>query len=290
MKQIENTSNFINDNFIPVENIFKDDKYLTSCMRYSIFEKILTKYIFQYKTKQYNFYGIFSEAVSNKLGFPLIKQQLENIKSKFEIPEPLNFFSSLITEIWPFLNRLQKDAREYKNLNHEDQTKKIEYLLSSHFENNFYLQKIVRKLDDQYFNDRYIRQFTEQTNFNYSISSLGTLNKFLQVFEKQSLYCRHDDKVMSYEDGFLSEKKYYYYLDNVNKDKVSPGNFVEYIIKDIERKCEDIANDKVNNYQVENYISLCLFVICRIVKNFSFYFDKKPELENIFLKIKKFRK
>ena len=48
--------------------------------------------------------------------------------------------------------------------------------------------------------------------------------------------------------------------------------------------------DKVNCYEVDNVVSFYLFLIYKIIKDYSYYFDKKPDLEKIYLAVKKYKK
>jgi hypothetical protein len=50
----------------------------------------------------------------------------------------------------------------------------------------------------------------------------------------------------------------------------------------------DDNNNQVNNFEIENKICLSLFIIKKIIKDYSFYFNK-AELESIFMQFKKFK-
>ena len=163
----------------------------------------------------------------------------------------------------------------------------IEFLLSSHFENNFYEKQIENKMNENFFDLMYLQKGI--TNFNYSIESLTTICKFLKVFEIQNLSTRIENEFPLIKNLFCTEKIYYFYCDKLEREKNNSGNLVQYLISNLISKFEILKNSKVNNIQIENYILINLFFINKIIQNYSFYFHKQPELLNIFHSLKIFK-
>ena len=163
----------------------------------------------------------------------------------------------------------------------------IEFLLSSHFENNFYEKQIENKMNENFFDLMYLQKGI--TNFNYSIESLTTICKFLKVFEIQNLSTRIENEFPLIKNLFCTEKIYYFYCDKLEREKNNSGNLVQYLISNLISKFEILKNSKVNNIQIENYILINLFFINKIIQDYSFYFHKQPELLNIFHSLKIFK-
>jgi len=82
--------------------------------------------------------------------------------------------------------------------------------------------------------------------------------------------------------GLIPEKKF----------KKDPQNLIDYFISShIQNICKELydPNVQINNYEVENKMCFSLFLIKKIVKDYSFYFNK-VELESLYLSLKKFKK
>lgn len=298
-------TNFLNKNFLPYLNVEpseKNDKYLTSMMRNSILERVLTRFLFQYEIKRYNLYYLLdhlkyqienSENGDTNKDYVKTKHIFEFFRSKLAQSESLYFYSKIADELFGFIEKLSKDSKEYKDFTLEDDMRKIEGWLAQHIESNFFPQRQHKKIDDQYFNENFVKQSSDQSNFNYSCSSLFTTFKILKVLEKQSLSCKDPEYLLAHEDGFISEKKLYNYLERTGKNKTPSNNLIDYIIQNIEKKCYHLygmSQEKLNNYEIENHLCFNLFLIYKIVKDYSFYVDKKPELEKIILNVKKYKK
>lgn len=198
--------------------------------------------------------------------------------------------------------KLSRTQQKEQEMSQELFIDKVEIYLKDHLELNFFQMRIdSKKLDDQYFNENVTRQFTEKTNFDYSIGSLGTFFNFLAKFEKQSLDCRDVEYFNNFsniekKEAIFTEKKFFNYCQSTqnvkNKLMAQPKNLVDYLIAShITKITQEIYNAEstVNNYEVENKLSLSLFILKKTIKDYSFYFEKKPELERVFMALKKFK-
>ena len=106
--------------------------------------------------------------------------------------------------------------------------------------------------------------------------------KILKTLELQCLYTIDDENQNKNTHSLIPEKKY----------KKDPQNLVDYFISSqLQNICKDLydPNSQINNYEIENKLCLSLFIIKKIIKDYSFYFSKN-ELENIYIGIKKFKK
>ena len=82
--------------------------------------------------------------------------------------------------------------------------------------------------------------------------------------------------------GFIPEKKF----------KKDHQNLIDYFISGhIQNLCKELydPNVQINNFEVENKMCFSLFLIKKIVKDYTFYFNK-VELETLYLSLKKFKK
>jgi hypothetical protein len=105
------------------------------------------------------------------------------------------------------------------------------------------------------------------------------VHKIITILESHS----QDSKIL---------KKLFNYLEKMNKDiKFTPKNIVDYFIQShVARITQELYNPEiVNNYEIENHVCHSIFLLKKIIKDYSFYFEKKPELERIFLSVKKFK-
>ena len=75
-----------------------------------------------------------------------------------------------------------------KNYGLEDAEHQVEKLLKDHIESNFFQTDPVKKIDDSYFNENFVKQVIDKINYNYSVCSLKTMFRILEKFEKQSWF------------------------------------------------------------------------------------------------------
>ena len=278
----EYSPNFITRYYLNKEKVYSEEKYLTTIMRNSIFERIITKYIFQQNSNEFNLNPFLINIQNNKIELEKFKENLNLLIKFFKDENPLQIFSEISEEI---LNLLKES--NLIEINFDKFLLKLEFLLSSHFENNFYEKQIENKINENFFESMYLQKGL--TNFNYSIESLSTICKFLKIFEVQNLSTRIENEFPLIKSFFCSEKIYYFYCDKLEREKNPSGNFIQYLISNLLSKFELLKNSKVNNIQIENYILINLFFINKIIQNFSFYFHKQPELQNIFHQLKIFK-
>lgn len=180
-----------------------------------------------------------------------------------------------------------------KNFSLEDAEDQIEKLLKDHIESNFFQKDPIKKIDDSYFNENYVKQVNDKISYMYSVCSLKVMFRILEKFEKQSLICKDPESLMTPQDGMICEKKLFCYLEKMNKEiKNQPKNLVDYMIQShiatTVQKLYDTSSE-LNNYEIENSLCFSFFLIKKIIKDYSFYFDKKPELERIFESLKKYK-
>ena len=273
---------FITRYLINKEKIYNKENYLTIIMRNSIFERLITKYIFQQTSKEFNLNPFLINIQKNNIELEKFKENLNLLIKYFKEENPLQIFSEISEEI---LNLLKES--NLNDINFDKYLLNIEFLLSSHFENNFYEKQIENKMNENFFDLMYLQKGI--TNFNYSIESLTTICKFLKVFEIQNLSTRIENEFPLIKNLFCTEKIYYFYCDKLEREKNNSGNLVQYLISNLISKFEILKNSKVNNIQIENYILINLFFINKIIQNYSFYFHKQPELLNIFHSLKIFK-
>ena len=273
---------FITRYLINREKIYNKDSYLTIIMRNSIFERLITKYIFQQTSKEFNLNPFLINIQKNNIELEKFKENLNLLIKDFKEENPLQIFSEISEEI---LNLLKES--NLNEINFDKYLLNIEFLLSSHFENNFYEKQIENKMNENFFDLMYLQKGI--TNFNYSIESLTTICKFLKVFEIQNLSTRIENEFPLIKNLFCTEKIYYFFCDKLEREKNNSGNLVQYLISNLISKFEILKNSKVNNIQIENYILINLFFINKIIQNYSFYFHKQPELLNIFHSLKIFK-
>ena len=284
-KEINNKSllksTFISRFNIPYKEIYSKERYLTVIMRNSIIEKLFTKFFFQTETKNFDLYPLIENLKKKEDLLKKFQERLNIFHDIYKKGEPLYLLSELSDEI----SKLLKE--DLSNIKIDKFIIKIEYLLSQHFENNFYEYQIEQQMNNNFFNSMYLQK--EITNFNYSIESLNSIFKFLNIFEKQSLSTKIENEFPLINNYFCSEKIYYFYCDTLGREKRPSGNIIHYLLSQLFSKFDLINNPKVNNPQLENYILLNLFIIDKIISDYSFYLTKKPELTDIFDKIKELK-
>ena len=115
------------------------------------------------------------------------------------------------------------------------------------------------------------------------------MNKFLEIFEKQNLCTRIEGNLELINDYFCSEKVYYFYCDNTGNKKLSCGNFVKYLLEQLDSRINKYKYSKINNIDIENYILMNLYFINNAITNFPFYLSKEPEIEEIFKLLEKYK-
>ena len=256
------------------EDVYIKEKYLLSIMRLSIIERILRVFLFQSTSKELSLYPFLEKVKNDKKQLKLFNMTIKYISEKFSEDYPLHFFSEVAQEI----NRLNK-LGDLSELKFDKYILKFEFLLAWHFENNFLTNEIESKLGMGYYDTLQIMK--GKTNYVYSIESLNTIFKFMNIFEKQSLATRIDNEFALIRSLFCVEKVYYFYCDKLNRDKIPSGNIVKYLLEQIFARIDNSKNSKVNNYDNDNYYMMNLYLINQIITLYPFYFHKKPELLEI---------
>ena len=249
------SSSFIYNYFLDIDRKYSSDYYLTSIMRFSLLEKIISDYFFKFlKKKDYMVYPILDFYSLNPAKKSLFISYLKYFIDIFDEQNPLFFYSELSKE---FLRILK--SQDLKNIKFEENILKIEFLLAWHIENNF-------------------------------LNSIYTMTKFLEILEKQNIYIRFEGmKAELIDDYFCSEKVYYYYCDEKDIKKLKCGNFIKYLIEQLNNGINKYKNSKVNVFEIENYILLSLFFINYSITNFPFYLNKEPEISEIFELVEKYK-
>ena len=285
----ENNRKIINESFIAkyfldIDRKYSLDFYLTNVMRFSIFEKILTNYLFKSnpESKDYTLYPLIDSLMEDQKRKSLFTSYLKYYTEIFEEDNPLFFFGELSKEI---IRLLKID--DLSMIKFDEYILKIEFLLAWHFENNFFPKSIFDYLEFMHNDNIYLHKGI--TNYIYSINSLDTIEKFLKIFEKQNLLTRIEGGLELVTDLYCSEKIYYFYCDKSGKKKLICGNFVKYLIQQLNTKIDRFKNNKVNSYEIENYIMMNLYMINKVITNYSFYLYKEPELVEIFNLIENYK-
>ena len=270
---------FISRFFLSPDELYKKEKYLTSIMRISIFERVLNSFLFQANSKEFSLYPFLETVKKDEKQLKFFISVLKFLTEKFVDDFPLAFYSELTKE----LNRLLK-VENLKELKFDKYILKLEFLLAWHFENNFMLKRIDNKMGMNYYDN--IQLFKGKTNYVYSIECLNTIFKFLKVLEKQSLCTRIDNEFILIHNLFCGEKIYYFYCDKLNREKIPSGNVAKYLLEQINNRIEMSRNSKTNNYDCDNFYMMNLYVINHMIHFYPFYFHKKPELVDLFTGLK----
>ena len=253
------------------------NSYLICNFRFSIIEKIITQYLFQLsgKGKDYSLNQLSKDLSKNPDDKSLFLAYLRMFLESFGPESPLFFYSQLSKEIIKLFQ-----IKDLSKIEIDDYILKIEFLLAWHFESNFYprteIFEIIPSLNDNIYLTNGI------TNYIYSIESISTIEHFMKVFEKQSLFTKIEEDFKLVNNLFCSEKVYYFYCDKMNKDKKLCGNFVKYLLQQLNTKIMKNKNTKFNGLDIENYIMINLYLIDKIIQNYTFYLYKEPELIEIF--------
>ena len=285
----ENNKKIINESFIAkyfldVDRKYSVDFYLTCPIRFSIFEKILTNYFFQFnqESKDFSLYPLLDSLMEDPKKKSLFISYLKFYIEMFEEDNPLFFFAELSKE---FIRLLKNE--DLSMVKFDDYILRIEFLLAWHFENNFFPKSIFENFECMYNDNIYLQKGI--TNYIYSVNSIDTIEKFLKVFEKQSMLTRIEGGLELVNDLYCSEKIYYFYCDKSGKKKLTCGNFVKYLIQQLNAKIDRFKNNKVNSYEIENYIMMNLYMVNKVITNYTFYLYKEPELVEIFNLFEKFK-
>ena len=260
------------------------NSYLICNFRFSIIEKILTKYLFQLsgKGKDYSLNQLSKDLFKNPEDKSLFISFLQMFIESFGPESPLYFYSQLSKE----LIKLFK-IKDISKIQFDEYILKLEFLLAWHFENNFYprtsIFEIIQNLNDNIYLTNGV------TNYIYSIETINTIEHFMKVFEKQTLCTRIEGDLDLVNNLFCSEKVYYFYCDKMNKEKMLCGNFIQYLLTQLNTKISKNKKNKFNSLDVENYIMMNLYLIDIIIKKYTFYLYKDPEIKDIFDSLEVFK-
>ena len=214
---------------------YNSKNYLTSTLRFSIIEKILTKYLFQDSgnNKDFSLFPLSQKFAQDKTNeaIKFFKGFLDMFIEIFGPESPLYFYNQISREI---LRIFSKD--DFSNITKDDYILKLEFLLSWHFENNFYPRTSIFEIIENVNDNIYLSNGI--TNYFYSVESIYTIEKFIKIFEKQSLCTRIKNDIKLINNFFCSEKIYYFYCEKNNKPKFDCGNFIKYLISQLNTKIE----------------------------------------------------
>ena len=278
------SESFICRYFLEDDRKYLKEFYLSSIMRFSILEKIISDYFFRYdkNSKDYSIYPLLEYYSENPSKKSLFNSFLKYFISIFEENNPLFFYAELSKE---FIRLLK--IEDISMIKFDENILKLEFLLAWHLENNFFPKNILENFEYVSNDNIYLNKGI--TNYIYSINSFYIINKFLKIFEKQNLCTRIEGNLELINDYFCSEKVYYYYCDNTGNKKLICGNFVKYLIEQLNSRINKLKYRKINNYEIENYILINLFFINNTITNFPFYLNKEPEIVEIFKLIEKYK-
>ena len=168
---LESDPNFVTRFYLSVDDSYSDQHYLSLCMRTSIFERILTKYMFQGATKNYSLRDFLTGLKNNPEAMTKFQDRMKLFQQIFKEEGPLTFFVEYSKE----LLRLLKE--DFSKIKYEKIVLKTEFLLACHFENNFFEKPMDQALNFNNFENSYLSR--EKTNFNYSIGCLKTIFDFI---------------------------------------------------------------------------------------------------------------
>ena len=271
----EEDENFINRYNLSQKNMYSKEKYLIATMRFSIFERILTKYLFQSTSKEFTLYPFLEDIQSDSTKLKCLEYRLKFCSDNYDKESPLYFFGQIAKEI---LRLLKED--DLSLMKFDKYILKTEFLLAWHFENNFFPVNLDQKMNIDFYDNLYLQK--GKTNYVYSIECINTIEQFLKVFERQNLSTRIENEFPMIRNLFCSEKIYYFYCDKLQREKLPSGNVIKYLLEQIRLKLKNFNNSKVKNYDLENYFMMNFYMINRILQNFPFYLYKKPELLEIY--------
>ena len=253
---------------------YSQKNYLVCTYRFSVIEKVMQQYLFQFGGSEYSLYELFKTLQSDESDKGTFLSFCQYFIDTFSFESPLFFFNQVAKEIIKLFS-----IKNPSNIQFDDCILKLEFLLAWHFENNFYprssIFEIIESLNDN------IYLYKGISNYIYSVESINTIEHFLKVFEKQTLCTRIEGDLNLVTNLFISEKVYYFYCDKVNKSKLLCGNIIKYLLQQLNIKISKTKH-KVLTMEIENYIMMNLYLINKIIQNYTFYLYKDPELIEIF--------
>lgn len=186
-------------------------------------------------------------------------------------------------------------------INENNIHEKIENLIAKHYENNFFGSSDTKRIDDYILHENYIKTYNDEKRFafNYSFFSLLALLKHIEFFE-DFIIKEYYDKENSLTTFNNTDKNNDAADYNCSNSKIMTFKFQEPI-KIFKGKKNDIVLTLINNHinsiidvinlssivntEVEQKLCFSLFIIKKIVKDYSFYFTGK-DLNFIFNKMK----
>lgn len=292
---INSIRDYIRENLHEGQSMEKEHS-VTSLIKISLLEKIITKFIFQYKTSSnefglthiLNFFNSPPESDNN------YENTLRSVKNLFEYissetkRDCLSCYFKLIEAItgFPKLHTSNPDITI-------ENAVKIEKLMQEHIDNNLFNLKPSKRQDDlNYHNEQFIRCLVDRYDLSYSVNCIQTLFSVLKKLEKINISINDND--MLQEEALISEKRVLNLEKNTKKNSgfTKASNIVDYFINEghIKKLLNQLysTEPQYNNYEIENKLCLSLFLIRKIIQDYSFYFSKQ-ELESIFLSMKKFK-
>ena len=265
---------------------YNSKNYLISTLRFSIIEKLLTKYLFQNcgSNKDFSLLPLSQKFAKDKTNEDIkyFKGYLDMFIEIFGPESPLYFYNQLSKEI---LRIFSKD--DLTKISFDDYILKLEFLLAWHFENNFYPRTSIFQIIENVNDNVYLSNGI--TNYFYSVESIYTIEKFIKILEKQTLCSRIKKDIDLINNLFCNEKIYYFFCEKNNKPKLECGNIIKYLLKQLNTKISKNKGRKINSCELENYIMINLFLIDKIIQNYPFYFYKEPELPEIFESLELFK-
>lgn len=263
---------------------YNSQNYLISTLRFSIIEKVLSKYIFQNSglNKDFSLFPLSQKFLKDKDLIKYFKGFLIMFTERFGNESPLYFYHLISKEILRIFSK-----ENINKITFDDYIINIEFLLAWHFESNFYPRTSIFEIIESVNDNVYLSNGI--TNYFYSVESIYTIEKFVKIFEKQNLCTRIKNGINYINNFFCSEKIKYFFYDSNNKREASCENLVKYLLKQLNTKISKNQNKKINSCEIENYIMINLFLIDKIIQNYPFYFYKDPELAELFSSLELFK-
>ena len=261
---------------------YSQKNYLVCTYRFSVIEKVLSKYIFQSTGSEYSLYKLLQNLEKDPSAKSLFLSFLQYFIEKFSSESPLFFYNQISKEIQRIFN-----LKNISNITFDDYILKLEFLLAWHFESNFYPNASIFEIIESFNDNIYLSNGI--TNYIYSIETINTIEHFLKNFEKQTLCTRIEGDLNLINHLFCIEKAYYFYCDKNNKKKLICGNLIKYLLEQLNVKINKNKHSKVNSTEIENYIMINLYLIDKIIQKYSFYLYKEPELIDIFNSLEVFK-
>ena len=116
---------------------YNSQNYLISTLRFSIIEKVLTKFLFQNSESHQDFslYPLSQKLYQDKSkeAIKFFRGYLNMFTERFGNESPLYFYNQISKELLKIFSK-----EDISKINIEDFILKIEFLLAWHFESNFY--------------------------------------------------------------------------------------------------------------------------------------------------------